>query len=299
MENVHFPFWWRRRLHTRRMRSPLGVVGSYPIASPDFFVFPMNSDTARSIFWPSSRFITVTATRSAIVCSRECESIMRIARVFDLPKVSPPAASEQRCQDERPGSRTATIAAAASEPILAGTLDKPIQTDHHPAPQQQPQPQQHVWTQGFEKLLEDPLGLRAFAVSTFFCCCSFVIWNDRSLWRFWPEHALRFARRTQGFLKKEFSHENIYFWAACERFHRLFPTEDTTTASYEAQKIFERHLGPAASEPVNVDSQARQKAEDNLCQPGPELFDQVTTCLFVLFLFRWIFLGLSLKPEFS
>ena len=123
----------------------------------------------------------------------------------------------------------------------------------------------------------------------FFCCCSFVIWNDRSLWRFWPEHALRFARRTQGFLKKEFSHENIYFWAACERFHRLFPTEDTTTASYEAQKIFERHLGPAASEPVNVDSQARQKAEDNLCQPGPELFDQVTTCLFVFFLFRWIF----------
>jgi regulator of G-protein signaling len=84
---------------------------------------------------------------------------------------------------------------------------------------------------------------------------------------------------TQGFLKKEFSHENIYFWAACERFHRLFPTEDTTTAAYEAQKIFERHLGPAASEPVNVDSQARQKAEDNLCQPSLELFDQVK-CLF-------------------
>lgn len=86
---------------------------------------------------------------------------------------------------------------------------------------------------------------------------------------------------TQGFLKKEFSHENIYFWAACERFHRLFPTDDTTTAAYEAQKIFERHLGPAASEPVNVDSQARQKAEDNLCQPSPELFDQVRCLLFV------------------
>ncbi len=139
----------------------------------------MNSDTARSIFLPSSRFITVTATRSAIVCSRECESIMRIARVFDLPKVSPPASSDQRCQDEGPGSRTATLAAAAaaaSEPILVGTLDKPIQAattadHHHPAPQQQQPPQQqqqqHVWTQDFEKLLEDPLGLRAFAVSTF------------------------------------------------------------------------------------------------------------------------------------
>lgn len=29
------------------------------------------------------------------------------------------------------------------------------------------QQQQHIWTQGFEKLLEDPLGLRAFAVSIF------------------------------------------------------------------------------------------------------------------------------------
>lgn len=90
----------------------------------------------------------------------------------------------------------------------------------------------------------------------------------------------------QEFLKKEFSHENIYFWAACERFHRLFPSAadqqngeermvDDAAARLEAQKIFERHLGPAASEPVNVDSQARQTAEDHLDQPGPELFDQV------------------------
>jgi hypothetical protein len=138
----------------------------------------MNFDTARSIFWPSSRFITVNATRSAIVCSRECESIMRIARVFDLPKVLPPA-SDQRCgQDERPGSTiAATIVASAtnstSEPILAGTLEKPIQPDQQqpqpPPPPQTSQPQQqHVWMQGFEKLLEDPLGLRAFAVSTFY-----------------------------------------------------------------------------------------------------------------------------------
>ena len=135
----------------------------------------MNFDTARSIFWPSSRFITVNATRSAIVCSRECESIMRIARVFDLPKVLPPA-SDQRCgQDERPGSSiAATIAASetntTSELILAGTLEKPIQPDQQPQPPpqtSQPQ-QQHVWMQGFEKLLEDPLGLRAFAVSTFY-----------------------------------------------------------------------------------------------------------------------------------
>ena len=81
----------------------------------------------------------------------------------------------------------------------------------------------------------------------------------------------------QGFLKKEFSHENIYFWAACERFHLLFPTDDKETASSEAQKIFERHLGTSASEPVNVDSQARQTAQDNLSHPGPELFDQVNS----------------------
>ncbi|KAI9564636.1 hypothetical protein GHT06_008377 [Daphnia sinensis] len=161
---------------------------------------------------------------------------------------SEPPASDQRCgQDVRPGptvAANATTASNTSESVLTGTLEKPIQPDQPPPSQ----PQQHVWTQGFEKLLEDPLGLRAFA----------------------------------GFLKKEFSHENIYFWAACERFHRLFPTEDTTTAAYEAQKIFERHLGPAASEPVNVDSQARQKAEDNLCQPSPELFDQAQKQVFNL-----------------
>ena len=41
-------------------------------------------------------------------------------------------------------------------------------TDKEPAPEgirSHPPPPQHVWTQGFEKLLEDPLGLRAFAVS--------------------------------------------------------------------------------------------------------------------------------------
>jgi len=41
-------------------------------------------------------------------------------------------------------------------------------TDKEQAPEgtrNHPPPPQHIWTQGFEKLLEDPLGLRAFAVS--------------------------------------------------------------------------------------------------------------------------------------
>jgi hypothetical protein len=38
--------------------------------------------------------------------------------------------------------------------------------EHQPETNQQ----QLLWTQSFEKLLEDPLGLRAFAVST--CICS-------------------------------------------------------------------------------------------------------------------------------
>lgn len=137
----------------------------------------MNSDrtTALSLSWPSSRFITVTAARSAIVCSRECESIMRIARVFDLPsKVRLSASLQPRnSRDERPIAATAVGAAAAITPVNdQQTLDKPVLTDHHQPPpppqqqQQQPQQQQqHIWTQGFEKLLEDPLGLRAFAVS--------------------------------------------------------------------------------------------------------------------------------------
>ncbi|GAB6023290.1 hypothetical protein CHUAL_008099 [Chamberlinius hualienensis] len=91
------------------------------------------------------------------------------------------------------------------------------------------------WAISFEKLLSDPAGLHTFAE----------------------------------FLKKEFSYENIAFWVACERFRRLTNAEEIK--SY-GKAIFYRHLSSEASEPVNVDSHARQKVDDGLSAPTTNLF---------------------------
>lgn len=94
------------------------------------------------------------------------------------------------------------------------------------------------WGSSFEKLLDDPAGLHAFAV----------------------------------FLKKEFSAENIYFWTACERYRVI---DDSVERSKEALVIHSKHLGVGALEPVNVDSKARTIAESNLSYAERDLFLQV------------------------
>ncbi|XP_076062150.1 regulator of G protein signaling family member locomotion defects isoform X7 [Oratosquilla oratoria] len=105
-----------------------------------------------------------------------------------------------------------------------------------------------AWATSFEKLLEDPAGLHTFAE----------------------------------FLKKEFSHENIYFWTACERYKRLSDQEERRSM---AKTIFERHLCIGASEPVNVDSHARQVAQEGLHSPDEFLFEQAEKQIFNLMKF--------------
>ncbi|KAI5705946.1 hypothetical protein M8J75_003350 [Diaphorina citri] len=90
------------------------------------------------------------------------------------------------------------------------------------------------WASSFEKLLSDSTGLHMFAE----------------------------------FLKKEFSHENIYFWVACEQYQATSLPDERLRL---ARDIFDKHLAAGASEPVNVDSQARQKTQDQLelgAEPG-------------------------------
>ncbi|XP_065337501.1 regulator of G-protein signaling loco isoform X3 [Cloeon dipterum] len=87
----------------------------------------------------------------------------------------------------------------------------------------------------FEKLLDDPNGMHAFSE----------------------------------FLKKEFSHENIYFWVACEKYRRL---KDHAARKALAKNIFQKHLCSGAPEPVNVDSQARQATKDGLEEAKENLF---------------------------
>ena len=63
------------------------------------------------------------------------------------------------------------------------------------------------------------------------------------------------------FLQKEFSHENIYFWCACQRYRLVEAAEDRLRL---AQEIIQRHLDPGAVEPVNVDSVARAASRQRL-----------------------------------
>ncbi|XP_013923189.1 PREDICTED: regulator of G-protein signaling 12, partial [Thamnophis sirtalis] len=78
------------------------------------------------------------------------------------------------------------------------------------------------WAVSFERLLQDPLGIRYFS----------------------------------DFLRKEFSEENILFWQACEYFNHI-PAHDKNELSFRAQEIFNKYLCSKATTPVNIDSQVQ------------------------------------------
>lgn len=91
------------------------------------------------------------------------------------------------------------------------------------------------WLAGFDELLHDPLGLLVFAE----------------------------------FLKKEFSQENIFFWVVCEQYRKMLDRSERATA---ASAIYQKHLGPGAPEPVNVDSRAQLAVQEGLEEAAPDLF---------------------------
>uniref|UniRef100_A0A3B4XJ78 Regulator of G-protein signaling 12-like n=1 Tax=Seriola lalandi dorsalis TaxID=1841481 RepID=A0A3B4XJ78_SERLL len=99
-------------------------------------------------------------------------------------------------------------------------------------------PEQRVasWAACFERLLQDPEGVRYFSE----------------------------------FLKKEFSEENILFWQACEYFSHV-PATDKKQLSQRAGEIYNSFLSSKATMPVNIDSQA-QLADDVLTSPRPDMF---------------------------
>ncbi|XP_071391866.1 regulator of G-protein signaling 12 [Centroberyx affinis] len=92
------------------------------------------------------------------------------------------------------------------------------------------------WAACFERLLQDPVGVRYFSE----------------------------------FLKKEFSEENILFWQACEYFSHV-PATDKKQLSQRAGEIYNSFLSSKATTPVNIDSQA-QLADDVLTSPRPDMF---------------------------
>ena len=87
----------------------------------------------------------------------------------------------------------------------------------------------------------------------------------------------------QKYLKKEISHENIYFWAACERY---LDTDDQNERKILAKQIYDRHLSNNALEPVNVDSKATSQINQETLNSAPKnLFAQAQKQIFNLMKF--------------
>ncbi|XP_034491786.2 regulator of G-protein signaling 12 isoform X1 [Marmota flaviventris] len=105
------------------------------------------------------------------------------------------------------------------------------------------------WAVSFERLLQDPVGVRYFS----------------------------------DFLRKEFSEENILFWQACEYFNHV-PAHDKKELSHRAREIFSKFLCSKATTPVNIDSQA-QLADDILNAPHPDMFKEQQLQIFNLMKF--------------
>ncbi|XP_031427217.1 regulator of G-protein signaling 14 isoform X2 [Clupea harengus] len=105
------------------------------------------------------------------------------------------------------------------------------------------------WAVSFERLLEDPTGVRYFTA----------------------------------FLKSEVSAENILFWKACEKFRRI-PVTQPDELCREALSIYNTYLSDSATLPVNIDDTARVN-EQILRAPQPNMFQKAQQQIFKLMKF--------------
>ncbi|XP_040904491.1 regulator of G-protein signaling 14 isoform X2 [Toxotes jaculatrix] len=102
------------------------------------------------------------------------------------------------------------------------------------------------WAVSFEKLLEDPSGVRYFTA----------------------------------FLKSEVSAENILFWQACEKF-RMIPATSLDKLKAAAHSIYKTYLSDSAPYCVNIDDTAKTEEKD-LEQPTPDMFNKAQAQIFKL-----------------
>ncbi|XP_010771391.1 regulator of G-protein signaling 14 isoform X2 [Notothenia coriiceps] len=102
------------------------------------------------------------------------------------------------------------------------------------------------WAVSFEKLLEDPYGVRQFT----------------------------------SFLMSEVSAENILFWQACEKFRKISASSlDELKAA--ARSIYNTYLSDNAPYSVNIDDTAKTEEKD-LEQPTPDMFNKAQAQIFKL-----------------
>ncbi|KAF3838244.1 hypothetical protein F7725_010012 [Dissostichus mawsoni] len=102
------------------------------------------------------------------------------------------------------------------------------------------------WAISFEKLLDDPYGVRQFT----------------------------------SFLMSEVSAENILFWQACEKFRKISASSlDELKAA--ARSIYNTYLSDNAPYSVNIDDTAKTEEKD-LEQPTPDMFNKAQAQIFKL-----------------
>ncbi|TRY98378.1 hypothetical protein DNTS_021800 [Danionella cerebrum] len=103
------------------------------------------------------------------------------------------------------------------------------------------------WAVSFERLLEDPMGIRYFTA----------------------------------FLKSEVSAENILFWLACEKFQKM---KDTEQLKKEALSIYNTFLSSNATSPINIDDRVRVEEKD-VQSPHADIFQKAQQQIFKLMKF--------------
>ncbi|XP_041121266.1 regulator of G-protein signaling 14-like [Polyodon spathula] len=105
------------------------------------------------------------------------------------------------------------------------------------------------WAVSFERLLEDPTGVRYFTE----------------------------------FLKSEVSAENILFWQACEKFRQI-PADRKHELAREARMIYDTYLSIGACNAINIDDTARME-ESELGDPKTDMFAKPQQQIFKLMKF--------------
>ncbi|XP_076862057.1 regulator of G-protein signaling 14a isoform X2 [Brachyhypopomus gauderio] len=106
-----------------------------------------------------------------------------------------------------------------------------------------------AWAVCFERLLEDPIGVRYFTA----------------------------------FLQSEVSAENILFWQACEKFRKI-PPANVDELKKEANSIYDHYLSDLSVNSVNIDDTARVNKTD-LQNPTPDMFSKAQQQIFKLMKF--------------
>ncbi|XP_076144810.1 regulator of G-protein signaling 12 isoform X2 [Alosa pseudoharengus] len=183
-----------------------------------------------------SRFWGISRGRSSMRRPPTQTKRLSLARSLDDLESAAASDSELRCSD---------LQACGSESSLNsnGSLPGPQ------CPRRLAERRVASWAISFERLLQDPVGVRYFSE----------------------------------FLKKEFSEENLLFWQACEFFSQV-PENDKKQLSQKAQEIYNSFLSSQASTPVNIDSQA-QLADNVLNAPQPDMFKEPQLQIFNLMKF--------------